>query len=658
MKLDKDTLVKQRFWLMLGGAVVLVVVSFFLMATGVRSSIDKERKAVDQVIKNLTSFGDAKSDEWVKLAERSAAEKEKQKTVVWQAAAAQQADIMTWPDAVEDAYEFRDGQFAKEITATRKKDEKGEAGEAPKNDASHFRGTITEANDKWIKVAGNPRKFFQTPDTKVQITAEPEIKDATFSSLKIGDRVSITFERGKYFGDSLTTNQQTDFATSYNAELGNNQLKEIIALVEPLNAKGEGVVQFPGWVPSAENPLPPKAVPYFHYVFDEWKRDKDISDEAWMAQEDLWIQREIYRLVRAANDSVARFQPDKEKEGVFTNPYWRITALVAKDKTLNIKITNLLDQRQDLDVTFRMLLKKEGNPVLVKIPGLPLAPKGTPASKDAASDTLEVTYDAAQLGVVPQGVFGIEQVLTWKTAAVKRIDDISMGIGGSGDSSVAHRMYAKTLKPFREPEKKEEPKTDPANPAPTLTEAPGPARRPFRGGPGREGLGVAVNATSNGLVKDRYLEVSREARRMPIGVVLIVDQQHVERVQAAFADSKLRFLTTQVIMNRYPKTVRPQETAEAASGVPAAPGPRTERTERTERPRLRQVFPPVGGPRLGGMVPGRGGRFPGPWGGGAETGSAEASDEQESNVELVLYGIVSLYERFPPRAAGPATPNP
>src|SRR5205823_7435653 len=86
------------------------------------------------------------------------------------------------------------------------------------------------------------------------------------------------------------------------------------------------------------------------------------------------------------------------------------------------------------------------------------------------------------------------------------------------------------------------------------------------GGPvGPAGTGGAEGErTPNGLLENRYLEVTPQARRVPVGIALIVDQAHVARVQTAFADSPLRFLITQVLMHRYPKSVRPD--------VPSQPG--------------------------------------------------------------------------------------
>src|SRR5262249_34914016 len=78
-----------------------------------------------------------------------------------------------------------------------------------------------------------------------------------------------------------------------------------------------------------EDKLPPPDNRFFNYV-DAWddKNKEMISDEVWAAQENLWVQRELYRRIKAANDAVAVATPvakDKEnKWPKFRNFYWDI----------------------------------------------------------------------------------------------------------------------------------------------------------------------------------------------------------------------------------------------------------------------------------------------------------------------------------------------
>src|SRR5262249_62305857 len=126
------------------------------------------------------------------------------------------------------------------------------------------------------------------------------------------------------------------------------------------------------------------------------------------------------------------------------------------------------------------------------------------------------------------------------------------------------------------------------------------------GTPGEGGaFAAALNRTENGLVRDRYLEVTDQARRVPVAIALIVDQAHVSRVQTAFADSALRFLTHQALLHRYPGSVRPLETLQlAGDGPEGAPGSDT------------------AGPGGLGAYPGRPSGFPGRMYGGGVFGPA------------------------------------
>src|SRR5262249_24851854 len=74
------------------------------------------------------------------------------------------------------------------------------------------------------------------------------------------------------------------------------------------------------------------------------------------------------------------------------------------------------------------------------------------------------------------------------------------------------------------------------------------------GGPGSEfmrgmmgGMGGAANSnlTPNGLERLRYLDRTDQVRHMAIGMVLVVDQAHIQDVLRALANSRLRFQPTQ-----------------------------------------------------------------------------------------------------------------
>jgi hypothetical protein len=610
MKLDTETLLKQRFWLLLILSVPLAFVGVFLLSSSVPAQIAKERKAVDDAFTKINNFvkSNPKSPEWVAQASKVAEEKDHQKTLVWKIASEEQANVMTWPENMEKKYHFRDGLFAKVVVASAKKED---AGPAAKDDGHKFHGVIKSANGYSITVSSGKKELTFVGGQDVKVTIGDQANPA-FSSLQPGQHVVVTYEKGMYFGvDKLTDDETTDYIREYKS-----QIPPLIAMVEPVDNQGKGVVQFQSdptastntWVWKGGNDLPPKDSKFLRYVADDWNRNEDISEEAWIAQEDLWIQREIFRMVREANDKVAIFSgnggAEKEKAYVFTNPYWQLTCRLTSDNNLKIKLKNLQEQRQYLDnLVFQMKISPEGQPKPVQIKGMPLAPAGAEGGKD----TLETVVTPSQLGgAPPRGIFGVRQGLTWRTAAVKRIDKIRIGSADADDCAMSHRRCAYVLKTRIEPKK------DPNAPPPLPADPNAPP----------SSSGVPDVKSPNGLVLNRYYELTPQARRLPVAVVIIVDQQHMERVLTVFANSKLRFLTEQIVMNRYPGSLRPDvfdpNSALAAQGFAGRPA--------------RGVF--GRGRDLGGPPP----------------------EDQESNIELTICGLVSLYERYPPRMASATMP--
>jgi hypothetical protein len=211
------------------------------------------------------------------------------------------------------------------------------------------------------------------------------------------------------------------------------------------------------------------------------------------------------------------------------------------------------------------------------------------------------------------------------------------------------------------------------------------------GGPGGNANG---NLTPNGLVKNRYIAVTDQVRHMPVALELVVDQSYVQDVLTAVANSRLRIQITQVQWQRawdY-KLPRPGETVAGGPGMvgpafppgggsmrpPASGGGDMRPGMGSSRPPSSGgmgAFPSSGG--RGGAFPGSGGAVPGrvtppaggvmPPGAGLDTPSAVAPEDSDPNlVHVAVYGIASLYERYPPKppeqagATGeaPAAPAP
>lgn len=437
---------------------------------------------------------------------------------------------------------------------------------------------------------------------------------------------------GMYFGDDINSeirsNYSTFIANSKNSPY-KNQILDIIDVAQPRNELEQVTVQFGGKDNRWEEVL--------RWV-KEWRTSKPTTEEMWLAQEDVWIQRGLLQIVRDTNDAAARFQADEGqgRHKVFRNADWLLDLTLAEDKgkpVLKTKLTNVGSRRENLGFTFRVSFAGSSVAEMLPVDGEPLAP-----GKSIAFD-----WKIAKAGR-PTGLEEVRQVFDWRTVPVKRIERIELGY-------LSHRQASLELKPAKVFDK-----TDPnaanaqANPAAT-SRGDDPASVA-----GKAGQPNAANdVTENGLVRRRYIDTTEQVRRMPVGMVLIVDQAHVQDVLTATANSPLRMQITQFHWRRFHGDIKPLEEQATAPGT--SPG-----TSPAEGERRRPVAgdgparPPAytTGPRPA---------FPSamPFNPLSPTGApAQAEDQEWDLVELSLYGVASLYERYPPKEPKPAdgTNNP
>src|SRR5262249_5219592 len=144
-------------------------------------------------------------------------------------------------------------------------------------------------------------------------------------------------------------------------------------------------------------------------------------------------------------------------------------------------------------------------------------------------------------GYDPKAPLVVDQVFNWYTSPIKRVDHIETG----NKLALSHRSAIHPLQPKQIGKKEEEA---------TPSAAPPSSERGGMGGmmPAGEMPGMTTSGgnasgtlTPNGLEKSRYLDVSDQARRMPVAMVLVVDQSYVQEVLTAVANSRLRMWTTQ-----------------------------------------------------------------------------------------------------------------
>ncbi len=160
------------------------------------------------------------------------------------------------------------------------------------------------------------------------------------------------------------------------------------------------------------------------------------------------MQRELLRIIKDTNDMIATFRkvpgavkPDKSKgeidHQVFTNSEFKLDLALAEEKGTKVfrcVLTNISNRRQALsNIPFIVSIKGLRDFQIFWADGEPLAPNASVAVKHKEKDTEKDWVLQTQSGNL-QGeevLQGVMQVYDLRTAPIKRIDKVAMGISSS-----------------------------------------------------------------------------------------------------------------------------------------------------------------------------------------------------------------------------------
>jgi hypothetical protein len=616
MKLDKETLIKHRFWFLLGAFVPLWLIALVILL-GVASDITKKRQEYDKqvgVAKGIDK-ADTKTEHFIKpLKDQEEALRGHKLTVWW--------DVWNSQIDPETGKHFMDDWPYNNITPT------------------------------FQRLAVNG-KFFE----------------------KISD------------GGELNTYKQHLYE---NYVLAKKQKFEQILAKHPSS---------PGYTPIAINW--DKVMPVRKLT------QTPTSEECWLAQEDLWVKQQIFKAIRAALDASAQFQPVKLKDTdplpenavkryVFRNPNWELDLRLDQDEkgklflspSSRIKNINAHKRRLELREVYILLRQKQPNGDYTRWVWLLI--QGKPLVWNTEAPVVAEKLGVDDFGFTRDAPMEAEQLFTPNTSPIKRIDDLELGYNSHRTSKVAE-----ALRPFVKDES---------------SSAGGGAQGGFGGAQGgaggaqggaagaqggaagaqggaagaqggsgssappgnmgniggRGGDAVASNKTPNGFIRNRYLQVTPQVRRLPFGIVLVVDQDYMQDVQTAFINSRLRIQPTQDHWYRDAAGIQSASSgafggsergSERGGGGDAGRGSGSRGG--SDRGSGREGGPPPGvlgsGARFGSFPPeafGRGGA-PGPGPSLPTTPEPDSGvDDSDPNlVEMAFYGVISLYDR--PTAEAP-----
>jgi hypothetical protein len=408
-------------------------------------------------------------------------------------------------------------------------------------------------------------------------------------------------------------------------------------------------------------------------TIDDFFEKQPTAEECWYAQEDFWVKSEVLWAVKRTLDAVGKFS--REEHGFWANvghlaehpdrPFGPYAPIKGEPGAGRAYVPQAECRYRNSSWELHLAFEKEGekkyfvsaNSSLKNVhPSKRVQAGSRPASKGEKTRqalqfrlkqkiegirapvvfTLDVkTEDLAWNGEAqfkeakeilsddfdPLKPFEVEQVFDWYTSPIRRIDEIKTCYHSHRDANVQLKIHPGFA-----------PKDDPANPmggqpSPAPAPAPMPAGpAPMPGGPMGMPTGPALPQPTeyNSLERNRYLNATDTCRDLPFAVVLVVEQPHMHDFLVQLANSQLRVQITQVHFNRV-RNIAPNPVEQSTD--PARPGgPREE---------IR------GRPDTGRPDPGR-------------TGTTVGAERTDPNlVELTVYGIAAMYEKFNQKADAP-----
>jgi hypothetical protein len=411
-----------------------------------------------------------------------------------------------------------------------------------------------------------------------------------------------------------------------------------------------------------------------------WGEVTPRSEQIWLALEDLWVQRAMLDPINVVNQETATFTPVPDPQSTplkrkFRSRIWDLTLEVADQgqyKILKGKLRNRTSQLQLLGVGNVMRLhvwfdnNRNVDPMWFDV-------QGEFVPGDTEIDIPQLPYHFLPPGFLPTEISHVKQVLDERTVPIRRVDRLVLGYLSSKDAT-------KELQPPKFwPESEGYDGMGGSSFGRGMMSgggegeglpggAPGEGYGGMPGGPMMPGMfggagGTAAAGSPAGVLdaqRNRYLEVTDQVRRMPVAIVLVVDQMFIPDVLVAYSNSPFRFYTVQTHWRRFHGSLSSTGMGGGmmgGGGMPSMPGGGM---------MLGPMMPGMSGGAGGspddegygvsgfagdglvGSYSGRGG-YGGMYGGGfSGLGSGTVSEAQANAglVELTIYGIISLYEKY------------
>lgn len=601
MKLDKETIIKNRFWFCLGGFGLAWLIGLLVLMFGASSTIEAKKKEFAdsqqqiQSQNNVKQLGPVETNPWLKPWAVYENRYRSHKEVIWKEAWDRQATMITWPSSANSPLE--------KIW----------------EDSGSMKQWVSWFNRR-ILVSQTEQTDYKNFLYLAQYLVNPAEPRGPYKLVELVDPVA--FKGGRPGFEVMmapttgvpATGQSTEGGAFPMGDIGSKGLPGRSATTqtgESQQLAGSGITNFWQQLPTPE--------------------------EMWLAQEDFWVKRELLTVVRNTLDHISAFTRAKDApppqeyaaQHTFKNRNWEITLLIEKEGNTRFiseksTIKNVDPSRRILSLTdpiskkgIRFELRQGDVNYILTVNGEPLAPgQSITFNRRSRVDT-----------VVLDKPFDLYQKFDWFNSPIRRIDDIKLAYH-------SHRTANIPLKPSghfpTEPESTDSEFADP-NASPEF--------QSFEGEPGMvdpNNPGAAAPPTNitpaNSLLRDRYVHVTEVCRHLPLAMSIVIEQEHIHTLVTKLVNSPIRFQVTQIQVERATDVLPPSMigtqpgTAEGTEGAfpMSVPMP------------FPMPFPMTGSPDGGPGLPGQ-----------TTQGNPRLEAGLNNLVRVDLYGIAALYERVP-----------
>ncbi len=693
VKFDKEALAKHYFWLVSAGFLLLFMVLVALEAMyepGV-----KEKTEYEGALKSVQGLSSGfKNEKFLPKWEERFKEYEKDKNGAWEKAWAPQSTIYDWPDAIREREALRSnaGQPVFPIYPNYNQVD------APIPNIIYPSMEFSDDERRTYKDAWYSEGFDRAWEFMTSAWKNPEAVSYSREVLDSkGEKKSafVTYARFRKDGDGDVLQPNLPFKLAVPGSAiaggGGGGAASGDAMIPGGGAgKAGGGMSMPPGAGSAPGPATSAAAgPSGNQAkdafmaamrqFTSWQVNPS-KEEIWLLQEDYWIRRELINLLRESVASIATFHKVESREVApagadgrikMANAFWELDLILEnggrqiskRSRIKNVHLQQrpqpLADPRTGIQVEFAFFQNGFRRVARVKLDGevLPFG-KDAAFAKDFPTDGIDFTkpFDLVQVftpGTSPirlvEGLelpFNSHRTATNKLVARKTLKKQgNTGGGGTGDGAA--------------PAGGEGAAGDPgAGMAAMAAMMGGP-----KGGPGG-GAKTGDLTPYNKLDRARYVISTETCRHMPFAMKLTLDQSTLPTVITALSNSKLRVQVTQVQYQYIPFGASQSIGGGPGMGMPGMGMPGAGMPGMPGMGRPGMGMPGMGG----GPGPGMPGSPGGPGGGrmglpGGDTGgeggqamggpsapgaSGSGSALADGNlVDVALYGIAVLYERFP-----------